>query len=68
MFGLSNDKIGAAAGESAVNALKSNPDLVNQIVSAAVTALVEAVIKNIPAMVAGIQQAIADAKAAHPAK
>ena len=62
MLGISNEKIGAAAGESAIGALKNNPDLVNQIVSAAVTALVEAAIKNLPALIAGIQDAIAKSK------
>lgn len=67
MLGISNEKIGAAAGVAAMEKLKADPELVNQIVSTAVTALVEAAIKNLPALIAGIQQAIAQSKQPKPA-
>ena len=59
MFGINEDKIGTAAGVSAMAELKNNPDLINAIVAA----LVAEVVKSIPAIIAGVAQGIAEVKA-----
>ena len=63
---VNEQKVGAAAGVAAVDKLKADPELLNQIVATAVTAGVEAIIKNLPALIAGVMAAFAQAK--QPAK
>lgn len=57
------DSVGKAAGNAAVDKIANNPDILNKIISTAVTALVTALIDNLPKLIESIQAAIAQGKA-----
>ena len=63
MLGISNEKIGTAADSAAINALQSNPELVDMLVGA----IIKALITNIPALIEQISAAIEKSKQPKPA-
>lgn len=59
------ENVGKAAGNAIVDKIATQPGLLDKLVSTAVTALVTALIDNLPHLIAGIQAAIAQSKAKH---